>query len=411
MTDDPQHQVKSVTAKKYWTSVQGFFEWAVEERLIASNPASGIKLTRKRGETRASPKPFDRAEIERFFSTPLYQGHAGPKRLLDPGTDVSRGGKWWAGVLPFFTALRAGELAQLLPEDFDFDAEVPHLKVREEDDAGNKVKSAKTRSSIRDVPMSPILLKLGLREFVEGRRRAAPSQRVFAEFRLGTGGRKSEGMTRFWGDYLKANQIWKPGRATHVWRHTVASFLRASGVSDEEIGAVFGHAGRTVAAAKLVARKIGPSDEVKTQVNAAWLELSRITQPCDAAAGVFSKALEGGSAGSVTAYRVASQAKSICANAGLNVLGVSVPKGLSDPHRKAFRDALAGCSAAYAGRSVMYGEMMKVLDGDRRPSQLAKVQTAADTSQNEVVQCGLNVISVADSAGIKLASPDVAKAD
>ena len=155
----------------------------------------------------------------------------------------------------------------------------------------------------------------------------------------------------------------------------------------------------------------GQSDDVKAEVNAAWSELSRITQPCDAAAGVFSKALESGSAGSVTAYRVANQAKSICANAGLDVLGVSVPKGLSDPHRKAFRDALAGCGAAYAGRSVMYGEMMKVLDGDRRPSQLARVQTAADTSQNEVVKCGLNVISVADRAGIKLASPNASPPD
>jgi hypothetical protein len=153
------------------------------------------------------------------------------------------------------------------------------------------------------------------------------------------------------------------------------------------------------------------NSDVKVQVTAAWSELTRITQPCDAAAGVFSKTLEGGAAGSVTAYRVASQAKSICANAGLDVLGVSVPKGLSSSHSKAFRDALAGCSAAYAGRSVMYGEMMKVLDGDRRSSQLARVQMAAETSQNEVVQCGLNVISVAAEAGIEIAPFDAPNAD
>lgn len=153
------------------------------------------------------------------------------------------------------------------------------------------------------------------------------------------------------------------------------------------------------------------NSDVKVQVTAAWSELTRITQPCDTAAGVFSKTLESRAAGSVTAYRVASQAKSICANAGLDVLAVPVPKGLSSPHSKAFRDALAGCGAAYAGRSVMYGEMMKVLDGDRRSSQLARVQMAAEASQNEVVQCGLNVISVANQAGVELPSSDVPKAD
>lgn len=246
LTDIPDHQVKSVTAKKYWTSTQGFFQWAVDERKLLENPAAGIKLAQKRGERRSSPKPFDRSEIEAFFSTPLYTGHAGPKRLLDAGPHMTRGGKWWAGVLPFFTGLRAGELAQLLPEDFVFDHDIPHLKIREEDEAGRRVKTAKSRSSIRDVPIAPLLLALGLEEFVKSRSKIGQGKRIFYEFRLGSGGRKSEGMTRFWGDYLKAYNIWKPGRATHVARHTVASFLRASGVSDEEIGAVFGHAGRTV---------------------------------------------------------------------------------------------------------------------------------------------------------------------
>lgn len=140
--------------------------------------------------------------------------------------------------------------------------------------------------------------------------------------------------------------------------------------------------------------------DAKAEVTAAWSELTRITQPCDAAANQVEAALQRGASASVTAYSTASRAKSICANAGLDILAITVPTSLDRTAQKAFRVALSECGAAYAGRSVMYGEMLKVLDGDRRPSQLSRVQMAAQTSQNEIVQCGLTVTALTNEASV-----------
>jgi integrase len=148
---------------------------------------------------------------------------------------------WWSGVLLMFTGMRAGELAQLLASDFVFDAPIPHVKVQLLDDEGAKTKSAKNQASIRDIPLAPVLLTLGLREFVAAQAKAHPKKRVFFAFRLGTNSRKSEGVTRFWGDFLKANGLWKEGRASHVWRHTVIQCLRANGAAQEDIAALVGH--------------------------------------------------------------------------------------------------------------------------------------------------------------------------
>lgn len=52
-----------------------------------------------------------------------------------------------------------------------------------------------------------------------------------------------EGATRFWGDFLRANDLWRAGRATHVWRHTVVAGLRANGVAVEDVAALVGHTG------------------------------------------------------------------------------------------------------------------------------------------------------------------------
>ena len=68
--------------------------------------------------------------------------------------------------------------------------------------------------------------------------------------------------------------------------------------------------------------------------------------------------------------------------------------------RRAFDGALNDCGMAYAGKSVMFGEMLKVIDGDRRPSQMARVQAAAGTSQTQTIQCVLTFTALAKEQGV-----------
>jgi len=90
------------------------------------------------------------------------------------------------------------------------------------------------------VPLLPALFDLGLRPFVEGRAKKKPKVRLMFEIGLG-GTRMSSGMTKFWKPYLERFGLYSWHRATHVFRHTVASRLRSAGVMNEDIGAVLGH--------------------------------------------------------------------------------------------------------------------------------------------------------------------------
>lgn len=135
--------------------------------------------------------------------------------------------------------MRAGELNQLVSSDFHFDADVPYFSLTRDEDG----KTLKNAASVRAIPIAPVLLVLGLREFVERRQKTYPGDRIFREFPLGTQGRKGGGLTAFWGRYVRKIGLYKPGRATHVNRHTVVDRLREAMVAEEDIAALLGHSG------------------------------------------------------------------------------------------------------------------------------------------------------------------------
>ncbi|WP_367279845.1 DUF6538 domain-containing protein [Blastomonas sp.] len=247
LTSITDRQIKSATSTKYWRSVSAFFNWAHSEfDEVKTNPAEGLILKPKKGEQPSTPKPYSPDELQRLFKTPLYAGYLSNHRLATPGSCIRREGRWWAGVIMPLTGLRAGELSQLLPTDFMFDHPVPHLKVRREDGSGKDTKQTKNNASVRDLPLHPVLLQLGLQEFVTLRGSRYPKDRLFREFRLGTRGKISDGMTKFWSHYTKKFDLWLPGRSTHVWRHTVVACLRTNGATNEDIGALVGHAPDTM---------------------------------------------------------------------------------------------------------------------------------------------------------------------
>jgi integrase len=246
LTDISDRHIAHATASKYWSAVKGLFDWAAAEGRCPVDPAAKLKLDKPKGEEVHSPEAYSRDELIKFYRTPLYTGYQSPHRTRQEGDCHQRGQHWWAGVLPLFTGIRAGELTQLLPTDFYFEGPIPYFRVHELDADGNKTKSTKTKASTRDVPISPILLELGLRQFVERRGQTQRKARVFEQFRVGTRGKVSEGMTRYWGDYVRVFGLHKRGRGTHVWRHTVIARLRALGILEEDIAAFVGHGHGTI---------------------------------------------------------------------------------------------------------------------------------------------------------------------
>lgn len=240
LTDRPDAQIGYATYIKYWRALRQFFRWAVEEKMIADDPSAVAAPPKPKGLKTRSPDPFTPEELTRLFASPLYSGHKSPKQVKVAGTCQRRGGHWWSGILLLYTGLRGGELAQLTPEDFKLSAPIPYLTVTDEGEADGKAKKVKTATSVRQVPLHPDLIALGLDEFVADSRRLRKDARLFEVFATGKN-RSSAGITRYWGDYLKKFGLWSEGRSTHVFRHTLIGRLRLNGALDEEIAPLVGH--------------------------------------------------------------------------------------------------------------------------------------------------------------------------
>ncbi|OQW76358.1 MAG: hypothetical protein BVN32_09485 [Proteobacteria bacterium ST_bin14] len=139
-----------------------------------------------------------------------------------------------------YCGLRAGDCAQLLPNDIHLDDAVPHIVIKPGKLPDGRAKTSKFRNREHLVPIHPTLIALGLREFVAKRASQKPAVRLLEDVGLGQN-RRSTRLTKFWSRYLHTFGLYLPGRATHVFRHTLANRLRAAGLTREEIGAILGH--------------------------------------------------------------------------------------------------------------------------------------------------------------------------
>lgn len=241
-----QDQLKFVTRQRYWRFTTKFFGWFHAEYRIP-DPTSDLPFEGGRNELRQSPEPFSVEELKRFLRTPLFTGYQSHKRMLANGDCHGRNGYWWSAALMMFSGARAGDIAQLLPSDFQLDGVVPHFVIQPGKLPEGFSKRSKFGPRTHRIPLHPALLELGIREFVLGRAKKHSGKRLLFEIILGEH-RMSTGMTKFWSRYMHEFDLFLPGRATHVHRHTMAARLRAAGASNEDIGALLGHSNRSVTA-------------------------------------------------------------------------------------------------------------------------------------------------------------------
>ncbi|WP_426038476.1 hypothetical protein [Brevundimonas sp. DC300-4] len=286
LAERPEDYIKFQTAIRYWNAVQRLFAWSFSEGLIDADPAAGIIMDPPKSVVVQSPNSFTTDELQRLLKTPLFSGFKSAKRVTEPGAWTLRDGHWWYLLLAMHSGARGGELCQLYPSDFVFDHPVPHWKFRLEGPSNEQTKTLKNPASVRDVPIHPRLLELGLREFVQDRAKRFPKDRLLREFRLGTAGRKSAGASRFWTDYLKKFGLHSAGRSQHVWRHTVTDCLRANGVTDEDSGAFLGHSSGTQTA------KYGKAQPLERKLQTV-MKLEYGFNVIDALGGTYAKSRHG----------------------------------------------------------------------------------------------------------------------
>ncbi len=225
------------TADKYLGMLNAFFQWACDNSYLTVNPVGRISVPFKRSKTAEDGRSYDLEQLNKLFASPLYTGHKSPSSRHIPGDVHSRDGKFWMPLIALFTGMRSGEIVQLQLQDVrELDGHWV-FDVNKTDD-----KSLKNLNSIRQIPIHPALVDLGLLQFVEALRAGKPgSARLFADIALGKPGDPSHAYSKYYGRYTRLIGVKKDKTTFHSFRHTFTDALRAAAIPEYVMEALTGH--------------------------------------------------------------------------------------------------------------------------------------------------------------------------
>jgi integrase len=210
--------------ENYYTNILAVFNFAVDEKLIAENPAK-FRSLREQFRTRTVRKKalFSPEQLSQIFHSPVYER---PFQIGD-----AHSGRFFVPLLALFHGFRCNEACQLYTEDVKQERGIPFLAIREEREDGSQCeKRLKNEASKRNVPIHPILLRAGFMEFVAERRRDSASPRLFLELPLGKTRRYSNPFSKWFTRYLRSIFDVKPAATFHSFRHHFRDALRAGRV-------------------------------------------------------------------------------------------------------------------------------------------------------------------------------------
>jgi len=210
----------------YLGMANAIFNYAVANRLITSNPATGVRAA---GKTKAGTGqlPYENAEVA---------------RLLALARKEDRPDRRWLPWLAATTGARIGELAQLWGSRIKEIDGIPAMVLAPAEDGG----SLKNEGSERTVPLHPALIEQGFLDFVKARG-AGP---LFYRKSSGKPAKKhaSKGVTNRLAGWVREAGFDDPRKApNHAFRHWFKSAAARAGIADSMADAIQGHAGRTVA--------------------------------------------------------------------------------------------------------------------------------------------------------------------
>lgn len=223
--------------------VRAFWNWAAGQYDdIPSNPFDRMNL-RVKSKARDERLPFSVRQLQAIFDAPLFTGCQSPKSWLKAGGHIPADqGIYWVPLIGLFTGARAGEIIQLLVDDIKEEGGVLHFNITDDGEEQN----VKTDTSIRTIPVHPMLKKLGFEKFVAAQRKKGA--RLFPDFPKAADGYYSTSYSPRFNRFLKNIGVKTPKHTFHSFRHSFEDGCKNSRVPLEFINALQGHSDGGMAA-------------------------------------------------------------------------------------------------------------------------------------------------------------------
>jgi integrase len=231
------------TQQGYLSALRDILDLAAKKRFISINPAEGITpLRRDTMSDAAKRKPFTPEQLKQFFEGKYY--HACAQHPL-PYEHAKPTWRFWLPLLCLFMGLRPNEACQMNADDVKHTSKgtwyTDIVASDDEDEATvTGMKTLKTSSSRRKVPIHPELIKIGFLNFAENQKKA-PGSRLFPDLKPDQyGNHASYALKRFRESFLPAAMILKPRQTFYSFRHNFRDALRHIGAPPDALQALGG---------------------------------------------------------------------------------------------------------------------------------------------------------------------------
>ena len=178
---------------------------------------------------------FDNDDLRKVFESEYYSNNTWRKRPFKVRTPYT----FWMLPLALFTGARMSELLLLETANVHIDDETPYIDLRNEIDpeTGKETKKLKNKNSIRKIPISDVLIKMGFAEFVTASQGKYLFPDIVSKATTTDAGQKTLGSR-----LDKTFKVWVANtKSFHSFRHTFINAAALSEVDFKYLSAVTGH--------------------------------------------------------------------------------------------------------------------------------------------------------------------------
>lgn len=224
-------RVSPATVNKKIGGVSAVLGYAFDNDYITINPAIGLKVKLTKKGKEAPRDDYEKDDLTHIFGCQWFKEAT--------WTHIQ-----WMPLIALYTGCRLEEIGQLRITDIKTEEGIPFFHITTLDDEGNRVKSVKTETSLRKVPIHKDLIGFGFLEYVasikgDGHTMLFPELK---EYR----GKMTHGYSKWYGKQRKVIQVTDKRKTFHSFRHTFKTASRRGGVTEEMHDTLTGHSGKSV---------------------------------------------------------------------------------------------------------------------------------------------------------------------
>lgn len=226
--DEAMPRIADGTLNKHISALSAVMKFAVANDYRTDDPTKGLNIKAPKKKAR---QPYNAADLKGIFGSVLFKAEEWNERQ-------------WLPILALYTGCRLEELGQLLVSDVRAEDGAWFFAIQEVDDEGNEVKSVKTDSSVRNVPVHPKLVELGFFDYLDGIK-AEGHKQVFPNLREWKGMRTVY-FSKWYGRQRKRFGIADTRKVFHSFRHSFKDACRRASIPEDVHDALTGHSNGSV---------------------------------------------------------------------------------------------------------------------------------------------------------------------